>query len=60
MYRERKFEEADRSENLDVDGKIILKYILNNELGRMFHLNRNRGSGGMVWTQERTFESFNL
>jgi len=32
----RKFEEADRAENLDVDGKIILKYILKKEFGRVF------------------------
>jgi hypothetical protein len=40
MYREetyiRKFEEANGSENLDVDGKIILKYILNSGFGRLF------------------------
>lgn len=27
---------VDRSENLDVDGKIILKYVVNKEFGEVF------------------------
>ena len=34
---------VDRSENLDIDGKIILKYVLNKEFRKVFHLNMDRG-----------------
>jgi hypothetical protein len=59
----RKFEDAHRSEDLDIDGKIILKIYLKEGVWRgvyLIRLNRNRGGGVMVWTQERTFRSHNM